>query len=124
MAAQYVGNDPADDLPVGITIVGATHDEQGRHCLVFWAPQRSIGSSGETQQLPIKEVAHLVLAERAKYSIQFKNSGRTYQIARKEAQSLALVGGVHTKLYGYDGDFIKSTLPSQTDLSFPIHNWL
>ena len=121
-------NNEANDLLVGVTVVGTGYDEPFRHTAddtrrrgyIYWAPPFPIGESGETQTMPVINPAlDAVMADEAEYSVQFKNHGRTYQIARKETQDLALVAGVHTKLYGYDGDFLKSHLPSQTDLSFP-----
>ena len=117
---------PATDLLVAVTAVGTSLDEPLRHpgdtrrrCYIYWAPPYPVGVGGETLTMPLISPGLVFLADEAEYSVQFKNHGRTYQIARKEAQDLTLTPDVHTKLYGYDGDFLKSHLPSQTDLSFP-----
>ena len=123
---HIVSADPSTIFPVAVTVVGTTRETafggtEPRNSYVFWAPRYAIGQSGETMAQPVLEAdtQDFAAKDRAKYSIQFKNSGRTYQIARKESQGLSLVHGVHTKLFGYDGDFLKSHLPSQTDLTFP-----
>ena len=122
----YVHADPTSIHPVGLTVVGTTRHTfpattDAQNCYVVWIPRYPVGYGAEPLSQPIlqSEAEGFVAHDRVKYSIQFKNSGRTYQIARKESQTLALTGNVHTKLFGYDGDFLKSHLPSQTDLSFP-----
>ena len=102
----------ANDLLIAVTAVGTGLDEPLRHsssgedprpCYIYWAPRNAIGEGGESKTMPLIGPVASILADEAEYSVQFKNHGRTYQIARKEAQDLLLTNDVHTKLFGFDG---------------------
>lgn len=102
----------ANDLLIAVTAVGTGLDEPLRHsssgedprpCYIYWAPHFAIGEGGESKTMPLIAPIEELLADEAEYSVQFKNHGRTYQIARKEAQDLQLTNDVHCKLFGFDG---------------------
>ena len=105
----YVNTDPTTIHAVALTVVGTarvTVEAEKKNFYVAWTPIAPVGYGNAplSQPMLLNDAIHIVAKDKVKYSIQFKNSGRTYQIARKESQSLSLTGGVHTKLFGYDGE--------------------
>ena len=52
--------------------------------------------------------------------VDYSELTRSYEICKKEIYSVEITPTRPTRIFGYDGDYIASTLSSQIDLMFPF----
>ena len=64
--------------------------------------------------------AQLATANAALVGVDYSELTRSYEICKKEIYSVEITPTRPTRIFGYDGDYIASTLSSQIDLMFPF----
>ena len=115
-----VGYRPVSPIICGVRqTLNEDHTTKG---FVIWAP-RQIGAASLSERMyePIhvgdlkKWDAWGYLSEN---SITFSDISRAFHLCKKEISPS--VGATAVKLYGFDGDYLTSMLPSQIDLVFPF----
>lgn len=115
-------------LPMSPIICGIRNDIMERESYVIWSPKQAIGDSTKSEtMIGVMRHENLMLNESTPatmsiFAATYDYSTRGYQLARKEMNVVELVNAanISAKIYGADGDYIASEIPSQIDLVFPF----
>ena len=125
---------PTDRRISPLCIGTGTRPETGTDNFIIYAPEKKELKLGWVAQHPDRgalqpiytehilnaQAGQVVTAQLAFLGIDYSELTRSYEICKKEMYDTAVSSTRPTRVFGYDGDYIASSLSSQVDLIFPF----